>query len=239
MTIVAGDRACHRGPRSAARRCLTRTSHRLGCGTTVVPPTHRVAVADRATVPTGDRERWSELKASPDRPFAELLAGLSERSPAPGAGSAVAWSGALAAGLLEMVASFAGEQETAARGAVLRGELLDAGERELHAYEPVLAAATEGERRAALSVASDAPLAIARAAAEVAELGAEVSVRSKPALKGDAAAGVLLAEAATRAAAQLVEINLRGSPDDPRLAEVAALSERAARARKRVVGEER
>jgi len=134
-----------------------------------------------------------------------------------------------------MVASFAGEGETAARGAVLRGELLDAAERELHAYEPVLAAATDDARRAALSAASDAPLAIARAAAEVAELAAAMTERSKPALKGDAAAGALLAEAATRAAARLVEINLRGTPDDSRLAEAATLSERAARAREAAV----
>ena len=169
---------------------------------------------------------------SPSHPsFHQLLASLAERSAAPGAGSAVAWSGALAAGLLEMVALFAGLDDVAARGSALRGELLDAGERELHAYEPVLSATSDDERRAALSAASDTPLAIARAAAEVAELAAEVTERSKPALKGDAAAGVLLAEAATRAAARLVEINLRRAPDDPRLADAAALSDRAARAR--------
>jgi len=195
----------------------------------------------RCTVPSGAaRERWSaELTPSADRPFAELLAGLSERTPAPGAGSAVAWSAALAAGLLEMVASFAGSsaEAAAARATVLRAELLAAGERELHAYEPVLSAKSEDERRAALSAASETPLAIARAAAEVAELAAEVADASKPSLKGDAVAGVLLAEATTRAAARLVEINLAGVPGDARLGEVAELSGRAARARERALGD--
>lgn len=172
------------------------------------------------------------MGTSAESSFAELLAALSERSPAPGAGSAVAWGGALGAALLEMTARFAGLDDLAARAAVLRGELLEAGERELHSYEPVLAAKGEQERAEALSAASDSPLAIARAAAEVAELGARVAAQSGPALKGDAVAGVLLAEAAVRAAARLVEINLSRIPDDPRLEEVTQLNERAANARR-------
>lgn len=135
-----------------------------------------------------------------------------------------------------MVATFAGADDAAARAPILRAQLLDAGERELHAYEPVLGATTTEARREALSAASDTPVAIARAAAEVAELAARVASESKPALKGDAAAAVLLAEAVTRAAARLVEINLSGAPDDPRVGEVAILSERAARARESVLG---
>ena len=104
-------------------------------------------------------------------------------------------------------------------------------------YEPVLRATTPEARERALSEASDAPLAIARASAEAADLAALVLAESKPALKGDAAAGVLLAEAATRAAARLVEINLRGQPNDPRLEEVARLSQGAAAARERAIGE--
>jgi formiminotetrahydrofolate cyclodeaminase len=143
----------------------------------------------------------------------------------------------MAAGLLEMVSLFAGADDVAARAPVLREGLLEAGERELHAYEPVLAASTAEARREALSVASETPMAIARAAAEVAELAARVASESKPALKGDAVTAVLLAEAATRAAARLVEINLSGAPaGDPRVGEVAGLSERAARAREVALG---
>jgi len=45
-----------------------------------------------------------------------------------------------------------------------------------------------------------------------------------------------LAEAATRAAARLVEINLLDSADDSRLGEVANLAGRAAAARERALG---
>jgi formiminotetrahydrofolate cyclodeaminase len=135
-----------------------------------------------------------------------------------------------------MVAAFAGAHEAAARAPMLRAQLLEAGERELHAYEPVLAAATPEARREALSVASETPVAIARTAAEVAELAARVASESKPALRGDAVAAVLLAEAVTRAAARLVEINLSGAAGDPRLGEVASLSERAAGAREQALG---
>jgi formiminotetrahydrofolate cyclodeaminase len=83
----------------------------------------------------------------------------------------------------------------------------------------------------ALSEASEAPLAIARAAAEVAELGARVAEISRPDLAGDAIASVLLAEASSRAAARLVQINLAQRVDDPRMAIVDELIERAGAAR--------
>lgn len=171
------------------------------------------------------------MSAAAQWSLAELLAELSQRTPAPGAGSAIAWSAALAAGLLEMVARYGALDEVAARAAALRGELLEAGERELHAYEPVLAARTDEQRSEALSAACEAPLAIAAAAAEVAELAERAAAEGKQALTGDAVAGVVLAEAATSAARRLVEINLAGSPGDPRLAEVERLADRAARAR--------
>ena len=177
------------------------------------------------------------MAPSAERPLGELLTALAERSPAPGGGCAAAWAGALAAALLEMAAAFAGADATAERARVLRMQLLEAGEAELRSYEPVLeatrAAATDPARLdAALSDASDAPLAIARASAEVAELAAEIAARSRPALAGDAVAGVLLAEAASRCAARLVEINLSGR-EDTRLDELATLEDRAATARDR------
>lgn len=179
------------------------------------------------------------MAASAERPLVELLSALAERSPAPGAGCADAWAGALAAALLEMAAAFAGAEDAAARASVLRGQLLEAGEAELSSYEPVLAAlrlpaddpARAQQLREALSAASEAPLAIARAAAEVAELAADAVKQSKPALRGDATAGVLLAEATARSAARLVEINLAELSGDSRRDEVARLSERAAAAR--------
>jgi formiminotetrahydrofolate cyclodeaminase len=65
----------------------------------------------------------------------------------------------------------------------------------------------------------------------VAELAASVADDSTPAVRGDAVAAVVLAEAAVRAAAQLVEINLRDRREDPRRAEAGRLGELAARVR--------
>ena len=167
--------------------------------------------------------------------LAALLRMVAEPSPAPAGGSAAAWCAALASALVEMTATLAHADEVATRASSLRTRLLAAGEAERRSYEPVLAASSPGLREHALSEASEPPLAIARAATEVAELGVTVSGRSGPAVRGDAVAGVLLAEAATRAAAQLVEINLTERPDDPRRAEAATLGARAARARAEAV----
>ena len=163
---------------------------------------------------------------------------MAERTPAPGGGSAAAWCGALGAALTEMAAKFAQDDEAASRASALREQLLGAGEADMRAYEPVLDAMrlpaddpARDERLArALSAACETPLAVARAAAEVAELAAAVAARGKASVRGDALAGAVLAEAAVRAAARLVEINLDGRGDDPRLAEVAELRKRAANA---------
>jgi formiminotetrahydrofolate cyclodeaminase len=137
----------------------------------------------------------------------------------------------MAAALVEMGAAFGDLEAERERAAALRALALSLAEQELHAYEPVLEAQRRGDPDAvaeALSRAADSPLAIVRAAAEVAELGASVAQAGKEALKGDALVGVDLAEAACRAAGRLVSINLAGEPGDPRLAEVAELQHRAA-----------
>lgn len=143
-----------------------------------------------------------------------------------------------------MVSAFAGDPASARRASTLRAKLLASAERELNSYAPVLDVlrlpASDPSRAEkldeALSQASQAPYAIVRAATEVAELAALRVNESKPALKGDAAAGVLLAEAASQAAARLVEINLAGRSGDPRLTEIAALLRRSANARNSVLG---
>jgi formiminotetrahydrofolate cyclodeaminase len=179
---------------------------------------------------------------SAERPLADLLAALSARSPAPGGGSAAAWSGALAAGLLEMAAAFADRAETVQRAAELQAELLTCGELELRSYAPVLEAmrlpqsdpARARQLDEALSQASETPLAVAQACTEVAELGADVFELSKPALRGDSGAAVFLAEAAAQAAIRLVRINLATRGSDARLDEAGALAARAGAARQRV-----
>jgi formiminotetrahydrofolate cyclodeaminase len=114
-----------------------------------------------------------------------------------------------------MCAKFAEDGATAARGAELREQLLQAGERDLESYLPVLAAyrrpADDPERsaqlRAALESASEAPQAMVAAATEVVQLAQRVAARSRPAVRGDALTSVRLGEAAAQAAQQLVEIN--------------------------------
>jgi formiminotetrahydrofolate cyclodeaminase len=134
----------------------------------------------------------------------------------------------MAAALVEMGAAFADVPTDEA--ASLRARAVELAEAELHAYAPVLEAQRSGDPERvgeALSRAADSPLAIARAATEVAELGASVAASGKEALKGDALVGVVLAEAACRAAGNLVRINLAPAPDDPRVAELSELERRA------------
>ena len=120
----------------------------------------------------------------------------------------------------------------------LRAAALELAERELESYAPVLAAMRREpgpERdagvRTALSEAAEAPLSIARCSARVAEIGVAALDRGSEHLRGDAIAGVVLAEAACASAARLVSLNLEGSPDDDRHAEAAALAAAAASAR--------
>jgi methenyltetrahydrofolate cyclohydrolase len=165
-----------------------------------------------------------------------FLAAVAERTPAPGGGAAAAVGCALGAALAEMAARFAGLEEAASRAAALRAAGVGLAEADRTAYAPVLAAlrlpAGDPERagalRAAQSAAADVPLAIAEAAASVAMLARDVAAAGKPGLRGDALAGADLAAGAARAAARLVEINLAGEPDDPRVARAREAVARAA-----------
>ncbi len=181
--------------------------------------------------------------------LSELLDAVAAETPAPGGGSAAAWAGALAAGLVEMAAKFTLARdehaerwermaEVRTRASELRGQLLSLAERELHAYDPVLVAlrlsredpAREARLREARSGAAQSPLEIARAAAAVTELAAEAAATGNANLAGDALTAALLADAACRAAAGLVRINLAGElAEEPRLKEAAALAKRSAR----------
>ncbi|HEY8584065.1 MAG TPA: cyclodeaminase/cyclohydrolase family protein [Capillimicrobium sp.] len=174
------------------------------------------------------------MTSSADRSLRELLDDVAAATPAPGGGSSSAWAAALAAALTEMAARFAGDGAAAERAGQLRAEALELGERELSSYAPVLEALrapredpARAERvAAALSDAADAPLAIARAAAETAAIAGRLARDGKPSLVGDAAAGEELARAACRAAARLVEINLARADGDPRRGEAAELAAR-------------
>jgi formiminotetrahydrofolate cyclodeaminase len=182
-----------------------------------------------------------------DRPLAALLDVVASTDPAPGGGSSAAVAAALAAALLEMSAGLELARERASeevpkdapeQARRLRERALELADQDLSSYAPVLDALRlpagnpdRAERlEAALTEASQAPLAIAEAAAETAGLAARVTAASNPALRGDALAGVLIAEAATAAAAALVEINLAGR-DDADLARARDARRRAQEAR--------
>jgi formiminotetrahydrofolate cyclodeaminase len=132
-----------------------------------------------------------------------------------------------------------------ADAAHLRSRALALAAADLTSYGPVLEAARlpaddparAGALRAALGEASDVPLAIAEVGAEVAELAAQLAREGRRSLEGDATAGAVLAEAATRAAVRLVELNLAGAPEDERLAAARACAERAWAARVRALAE--
>ena len=181
--------------------------------------------------------------ALPHRTLAELLDQIAAREPAPGGGSAAALTAAAAAALVEMAVAFAppaaARSDRGARAAAARAQLLELAEADLRSYEPVLAArrmhrdqpGRAAAVQAALSDATEVPLAIATAATDVAELGAAAAKAGRPQLIGDATAAVLLAKAASRTAARLVELNLANAPADPRLRIAAEAAGRAWAAR--------
>ena len=184
-----------------------------------------------------------------DQSLHDLLDAVAAQQPAPGGGCSAAWAGAFGAGLVEMVASFtltrpkyAGVHHRMGHvrhdAKVLRKRLLELAEADADAYEPVLAAMRMPERHPlrerkledAQSKAAEVPLATAEAAADVAEHAAEAARVGNAHLTGDAITGALLAEAACRSAARLVEINLAGRVD-PRQARATGAVKRAALAR--------
>jgi formiminotetrahydrofolate cyclodeaminase len=184
-----------------------------------------------------------------EKSVSELCDTVAAETSAPGGGSVAAIAGALAASLVAMGARFSDQWEDAA-GAVaqaeaLRARLLPLADEDANAYENFLLArrmsrdvepevrdATIGD---ALSRAADVPLAIAEAAHDVASLAADLAERGNPNLRGDAATAALLAEAATRATANLVEINLATREGDERIARARDLVETTRRISRQVL----
>jgi len=148
--------------------------------------------------------------------------------PAPSGGSVAAVAVAMAAGLVAMAARLAHEwpqaTEVIERAEVLRSQMATLALADEDAYAKVIEAlrlppdspARPAELEAALSGASDVPLAVAEAGAEVAVLAALVAQEGNDRLRGDALVAAELAEAGARGAAELVAINLAGR-DDPRI----------------------
>jgi methenyltetrahydrofolate cyclohydrolase len=166
------------------------------------------------------------------QPLGLLLEDVASERPAPGGGSVAALAVALAAGLTAMAARLSvghwdGAAATAEQADALRGKVAPLAPADAGAYEEVLTAlrlpkdlepvVREAALNDALGRAADIPLEIARTGAEVAFLAADAAEHGNRNLRGDATAGAVLAAAATRAAATLVEINLAASPADERI----------------------
>jgi formiminotetrahydrofolate cyclodeaminase len=184
-----------------------------------------------------------------DQTLHDLLDAVAAQRPAPGGGCTAAWAAAFGAGLVEMAANFtlarpkyAGVHHRMAdvrrEAKTLRRRLVELGEADAAAYEPVILAMRMPERHPererkleqAQSEAAEIPLEISEAAARVAELAAETARVGNLHLMGDSVTGAAIAEGASRAAGRLVEINLLGR-EDARLARVTDAVRRAAVAR--------
>jgi methenyltetrahydrofolate cyclohydrolase len=179
---------------------------------------------------------------SSDESVEAFLDSIAAETPAPGGGSVAAVVVEMAASLAAMTARFARQHWDGAAGAVAQAEALRAraaplAQEDAEAYEAVLTAMRmprdlEAEVRNTLigdtlSRAADAPLRIAETAADVAELGATLAEEGNPNLRGDAATAAILSEAAARAAANLVEINLATTETDERIGRARELAQAA------------
>jgi methenyltetrahydrofolate cyclohydrolase len=183
-------------------------------------------------------------------PLGDVLGHIASEVPSPAGGSAAAIAVALGAGLTAMCARNSREGWADARGATAQAETLRArieplAQADAEAYENALAAFRLPEllepevRDATLGVALERaaaiPLAIAEVGADVTDLAANLAEYGNPAVRGDAIAGALLAEAGTRAAAHLVRVNLGATPEDVRVTRAEAIADAASRSVKRAL----
>jgi methenyltetrahydrofolate cyclohydrolase len=164
----------------------------------------------------------------------DLLDAIAAQEPAPGAGSAAALVGALAAALCAKVARFSADGGSFAQAEALRRRLTVLAPEDAAAFIAALEQLRERrddfELGRALALAADVPLRIAEACADVAELAAALAASGKAELQPDARAASVLAAAAARASALLVEANLGATPGDPRVGRARMLADGAATA---------
>jgi formiminotetrahydrofolate cyclodeaminase len=161
---------------------------------------------------------------------------------APAGGSALAFAVAMAAAVVRMAARASKDSWDAAGAVTAQAEALRARAAPLAQLDADVldgalavrdgAAALPPEKRdweigKAFAAAAEPPLEIARTAADVAELAAEVALLGDPRVRADAIAAGILAAAAARAAVTIVQVNLTAVEDDPRVAEAEQLARSA------------
>ncbi len=159
--------------------------------------------------------------------FGALLATIAAKTPAPGGGATACSAGALAAAQAEMVVAYsigkkdlAAHQETltAARARLERGRamLLELGDEDAQAYGllnelqklPPGDARREAEMPAAAAACVQIPLAALAVCAEMIRLMTELKPITNQHLRSDLVISAILAEAAARACACNVRVNL-------------------------------
>lgn len=166
-----------------------------------------------------------------DHSLGEFLDLVAKRQPAPGGGAVAAVTVAVAASLVAMAARYSADLLDGGEALIDDAERLRAGAANLadddaEAYGAVIAAwaASRGDERsrrqqvdAALTRAAGVALEVAELGAETARLAGRLAVEGKRDVRGDAATALLLAEAATRAAARLVALNVETGGGDGHL----------------------
>jgi methenyltetrahydrofolate cyclohydrolase len=181
----------------------------------------------------------------------EFLGRIAAGEQAPGGGSGAAYTVAVAAGLVAMVARCSRDAWGDARG--VAAQALSIQERvaplasvDARAWEEAnealrkaaqgTSSADEGDLERKLEEAAAVPLEIAQLGADVAELAVIAADRCDGEFRADAAAAAALAAGGSRAAAHLVRINLAVRDDDPRLARARASEQAASAAAERILG---
>ena len=165
----------------------------------------------------------------------QLLTQMASDQRTPAAGSAAATTARLAAALVTKAARRSRDVWPEAGGSIAQATALTArleaiAEAIESTYEAAMAAldSHDADRIArALPPAAEAALELSRAAADVAELAADAAHHCDQAHHADVTAAAIMAEAAARAGAHLVRINLVIRADDGRVTEAEQQAQRA------------
>jgi formiminotetrahydrofolate cyclodeaminase len=173
-----------------------------------------------------------------DLSLTALLEELAAAREAPGSGSALAAALALAAATVQMAARLSADVWPEAGGIAAQAETLreraaalvdEDAEVYARALDARAARAEDVQARRdwalgrATASALEPPLALVRAAADLAELCREAVTRVEPQVQADVGAAAALAAGVARGARELVAVNLTALPDDPRIAEADRL----------------
>lgn len=187
------------------------------------------------------RSATTDLPSEKDR-LSHLVAAIASDKPAPAGGSAAAAAVVIAAALLEKAAKLSvrhwdGAGAVGERAHKLRLQSEELIEADVDAYLGFVEAmrsakGTDPESRErivgrARERTVEVPLAIVRAAAEVAALVTQMIMHGNPNLRSDAEVAGVLAAAGARAATLTISANLADEPKDRRLTEAKRLAKGA------------